>query len=597
MKRSDKPDSIAGGSALQDGFEQAVIYLRVSTKEQAEMGGEAEGYSIPAQRAACKRKADSLGAVVSEEFVDRGESAKTADRPELMKMLRYLQENPVNYVIVHKVDRLARNRADDVVITMEIRNAGATLVSCSENIDETPSGLLLHGIMSSIAEFYSKNLATEVTKGMNQKAMRGGTNYKAPLGYRHVRTLENGREVRGVELDPERAPLVRWAFEAYAQGDWTLHRLLDELNERGLTSRPGRRTASKPIGLTVLHRMLRNPYYTGVVTYQGVSYPGKHEALIDNGLFERVQSMLTAHNSAGERQYVHNHYLKGSIFCGTCGRKLAISNSRGRRGKVYDYFYCLGRQRDPSSCDWSVVRVGEVERRIAEHYRTVQLPAARIAEIRDILREALTSRREESEAAEKTLTLRIQRLTNERQKLLQLHYADAVPLELFRQEQERITRGIDKARCQIADLSLEFETIEQNLTRALELARDCHAAYEAADENTRRLFNQAFFERLTVHDDGEVTHELAQPFKILLDPRLPRELAPETRQKAQTSMDGSAEASDWWLDNATDLADCEVGGSNFSCLVNPSGQVSNRLEGSNVGLLVPPTEFESVLPA
>ena len=80
-------------------------------------------------------------------------------------MLRYLRENPVQYVIVHKVDRLARSRADDVVITMEIKKSGATLVSCSENIDETPSGLLLHGIMSSIAEFYSRNLATEVTKG------------------------------------------------------------------------------------------------------------------------------------------------------------------------------------------------------------------------------------------------------------------------------------------------------------------------------------------------------------------------------------------------------------------------------------------------
>ena len=199
MKTRDKSESAAGDAASSDGFEHAVIYLRVSTKEQAEMGGEAEGFSIPAQRAACKRKADSLGAVIDEEFVDRGESAKTADRPELLKMLRYLQENPVNYVIVHKVDRLARNRADDVVITMEIRNAGAMLVSCSENIDETPSGLLLHGIMSSIAEFYSRNLATEVTKGMNQKALGGGTNYKAPLGYRHVRTLDNGREVRGVD--------------------------------------------------------------------------------------------------------------------------------------------------------------------------------------------------------------------------------------------------------------------------------------------------------------------------------------------------------------------------------------------------------------
>src|SRR5665648_1295803 len=76
----------------ETGFPRAIIYLRVSTKEQAEMGGEAEGFSIPAQRAACLRKAESLGAVVEEELVDRGESAKTANRPELLKMLRYVQE-------------------------------------------------------------------------------------------------------------------------------------------------------------------------------------------------------------------------------------------------------------------------------------------------------------------------------------------------------------------------------------------------------------------------------------------------------------------------------------------------------------------------
>ena len=71
------------------------------------MGGEVEGFSIPAQRVACLRKAESLGAVVEEEFVDRGESAKTANRPELMNMLHYLRKHAVQYVIVHKVDRLA----------------------------------------------------------------------------------------------------------------------------------------------------------------------------------------------------------------------------------------------------------------------------------------------------------------------------------------------------------------------------------------------------------------------------------------------------------------------------------------------------------
>ena len=573
MTRQDANNN-GDGQEAEKTFSRALIYLRVSTKEQAEMGGEAEGFSIPAQRAACRRKAESLGAVVEEEFVDRGESAKTANRPELMKMLRYVQKNAVQYVIVHKIDRLARSRADDVVITMEIKKSGATLVSCSENIDETPSGLLLHGIMSSIAEFYSQNLATEVTKGLSQKVLSGGTVYKAPLGYLHVRTMQNGREVRGVEIDPERAPLVKWAFEAYADGNWTLRRLLTELHERGLTSRAGPRTPAKPIGKTVLHRMLTNPYYIGVVTYQGVCYPGKHEPLISTQLFERVQSALKAHNCAGERQYVHNHYLKGSIFCGTCGSRLAVTNSRNRHGKVYDYFYCLGRQYKPQSCTWSVVRLRKVEQLVVDHYRTVQLPPERIAEVRDVLRQALSARRTEAEAAEKSLTLRIQRLTDERQKLLQLHYAEAVPVDLFKQEQQRITRELEQARGLLADVSLEFEAIEQNLNRALELARDCHAAYEAAGPNTRRLFNQAFFEKLYVHDDGEITHELAKPFKILLDPRLTKQLASGLGKKTKKLPEWLGDGA-WWSDNADDLAKSEVG-------------------GSNVGLLVPPTEFESV---
>jgi DNA invertase Pin-like site-specific DNA recombinase len=147
----------------------AVLYLRVSTREQAERGGEAEGFSIPAQREACRRKAEALSVAIDAEFVDAGESARSTRRPNLQKMLRYLEEHPVQYVVVHKIDRLARNRADDVEITLAIQKAGATLVSCTENIDQTPSGRLLHGIMSDIAEFYSANLAHEVMKGLSRR--------------------------------------------------------------------------------------------------------------------------------------------------------------------------------------------------------------------------------------------------------------------------------------------------------------------------------------------------------------------------------------------------------------------------------------------
>jgi site-specific DNA recombinase len=283
----------------------AVIYLRVSSKEQAEKGGEAEGYSIPGQREGCKRKAVSLEAAVVEEFVERGESAKTADRPELQRMLAYLVEHRVKYVIVHKVDRLARNRADDVAISMAIGQAGAELVSVSENIDQTPSGLLLHGIMSSISEFYSRNLANEVIKGTVQKAKNGGTPGRAPTGYLNVRRIENGREARTVEVDPERGPLMSWAFDAYRTGEWTIRRLLAELTARGLTTAPTSRGPGKPLTVSHLHKLLRNPYYIGMVPYRGVIYPGKQQPLTTPETWHEVQQLLTAKHLTGEKDREH----------------------------------------------------------------------------------------------------------------------------------------------------------------------------------------------------------------------------------------------------------------------------------------------------
>jgi site-specific DNA recombinase len=132
---------------------------------------------------------------------------------------------------------MARNRADDVAINIALKQAGVQLVSVTENIDDTPSGILLHGIMSSIAEFYSRNLANEVIKGSVQKAKSGGTPSRAPVGYLNVRRFENGMELRTVDVDPTRGPLMAWAFEAYATGEWTTRSLLASIHRFSIVAR------------------------------------------------------------------------------------------------------------------------------------------------------------------------------------------------------------------------------------------------------------------------------------------------------------------------------------------------------------------------
>ena len=503
----------------------AIIYLRVSTKEQAERGGEIEGFSIPAQREACKRKAASLNATVVEEFVDRGESAKTADRPELQRMLEFIKENHVKYVIVHKVDRLARNRADDVAINLALKQAGVELVSVSENIDETPSGLLLHGIMSSIAEFYSRNLAAEVIKGSTQKAKNGGTPGRVPLGYLNVRRMDNGYEVRTVEVDSERGPLMAWAFEAYATGDWTILTLLAELTRRGLTTAPGPKTPSKPLSDSQLHALLRHPYYMGLVRYRGAIYPGKHEALVTPETWQKVQDLLSAKNLAGEKQREHPHYLKGSIYCGTCGARLMVNYAKGRRGGIYPYFVCIGRQKDKHSCSQRALRIELIEEAVADYYATVQLPEDELVTLRAFLEEELSNLRLSAEHERTAQERRRGKLEAERKALLDAHLAEAVPLDLLKSKQDGITAKLAAIEGRLTEIAADFQKVETNLKRALARVGDCETAYREASDTVRRQFNLAFFKRLLIDEDYNVRGELAPPFDVILGDELRRRAA------------------------------------------------------------------------
>ena len=493
---------------------RAVIYLRVSTKDQAKRGGEAEGFSIPAQREACTRKAEQLGAEVTAEFIDAGESARSSARPELQRMLESIDRYPVDYVIVHKVDRLARNRADDVAIHMAIQRSGASLVSASENIDETASGMLLHGIMSSIAEFYSKNLATEVLKGMEQKARTGGTPGRAPLGYRNVSVINSeGKSVRTVDVDPDRGPHITWAFQQYATGDWTLSLLADALEDRGLTSRPTRSRPGKAIRINSLQKILRTPYYKGEVVYRGVNYPGRHEPLVDPQTWQQVQTVLGEHAS-GEKQREHPHYLKSSVFCRSCGSRLIITMSKNRYGTVYPYFICVGRHQKRTSCHQKAMLIEVVEGMVEDLYQSVQLTADQRASVEEFVVHELATMQAESARERKHLNTQRDRLTTERTQLLRAHYAGAVPLDLLKDEQDRISRQLAAVENQLTATVSTVDALEANLELTLKYAENCHYGYLAAQPHIRRLYNQAFFDRIEVGDD-EATGVLNEPFNVL----------------------------------------------------------------------------------
>lgn len=498
----------------------AFIYVRVSTREQARTGGGEEGYSIPAQRLACIEKAQQIGADVAEIYIDAGESAKTARRPQLQRMLRDVAELHPDYVIVHKIDRLARNRADDIAINMALRKVGTQLVSCSEAITDTPSGKFLYNIMADMAQFYSDNLAQEVKKGLTAKAAEGGTPFKAPLGYLHRRDYRDGIQVSWVEPDPERGPLVSWAFEQYATGEWTSKKLLTALQDKGLTTRKTAQRPERELTLTSLLNMLRNPYYMGVISYQGVTYEGRHQALVSTDVWLQVQDVLAAHAHAGDKDRVHTHYLRGTIFCGQCGKRLIFSRNVGRRGIAYDYFMCPKRHNDKVHCTQKAVRVERVEDGILRLYARIELPESTVRNIKLGVHAEMAAETAEAHHQAERANKQLDKLGRERTALMRAHYDGAVPTDVLKTEMDRLTRAMAAAQRQVEVTDQHLSDVEELFDQALGVASQCHRQYASAPDLVRKQINQGFFQKLWIDENGDVQrYAMTEPFKALLERR------------------------------------------------------------------------------
>ena len=553
----------------------AVSYLRVSTREQAERGGTEEGFSILAQREANLRKADELGARIVREFVDSGESASSADRDGLQEMMAFIAATKVTFCIVHKLDRLARKRADDVKIHEALINAGVTLVSATESIDQTPSGMLVHGIMSSIAEFYSRNLATEVTKGLTQKVAQGGTPMRAPIGYLNVRkTDENGREVRTVEVDPDRAPLIAWAFEHYATGETSVTGLLRDLTARGLLTVPTPKRPSKPLGKNTLYKLLTNPYYAGVIRYKGALHPGAHDPIVEPALFDKVQSLLRARTAKMTRHVQHAHHLKGLLHCGTCGSRMLLDFATNPKGVTYAYFICSGRAAKKTTCTRRAVPVAVAERLVADSCASITISDNTYQRLAADVDAAFDDRNTGQDQEVADLTANRARLEAESDKLLAAHFADAIDLDTLKRHQDRIRAGLADVNRRLAGHSEHHTGGRAFLHDSLRLLTDAHRAYAHSDDADRRLANQAFYTRLDITNDEQLRPTLAEPFAtIFREAHDSGDEGKEAKREHTTSLDVACSRKTLWVDlrGLEPLTPCMPCRCATSCATGPDG--------------------------
>jgi len=158
----------------------------------------------------------------------------------------------------------------------------------------------------------------------------------------------------------DRSPIALARLEAYATGEWTQLALLHELTRRGLDVPGTRSKPAKPLTLNSLANILTNPYYKGIVSFQGVEYEGRHQPLVSADTWQRVQEVMTARREIRVKERTHPHYLKG-IYCGRCGSRMLVTHAKSRTGRSYPYFVCSGRHEKRTDCTMKAVRIETVE--------------------------------------------------------------------------------------------------------------------------------------------------------------------------------------------------------------------------------------------
>jgi len=310
-----------------------VTYVRVSTVEQLDR------VSLDYQLKICNEFAAKQNIRVQHVFREEGESAKTANRTQLIRAIEYCRKHKgkIKYFIVYKLDRFARNSEDHYAIRSMLAKVGVRLASATEPIDESPAGKFMESMLAAASEFDNGVRSERSRGGMQARLAQGGWVHKAPLGFCNHRD-EQGRPT--LTVDTATGSLVAQVLHEFRTNTYTQREIGDYAWSIGLVSYSGRRLGYQAIG-----KLLRNPIYAGLIRSSMTTslVKGLHPGLITEAEYYQIQAKLSPRFAPPEHhQLDHPAYplRRGFLRCAHCGTSLAGSAPKGR-SRYYPRYHCL----------------------------------------------------------------------------------------------------------------------------------------------------------------------------------------------------------------------------------------------------------------
>lgn len=457
-------------------------YVRVSTAKQG------EGVSLHEQREAITRYAQRHKLDVVQWFEEKETAAKQG-RPVFLSVLSRLKKGEAQGLIIHKIDRSARNLRDWAELG-DLMDEGM-LHFAHESLDlNTRGGRLAADIQAVVASDFIRNLSDETRKGHLGRLRQGFYPYLSPIGY-----IDCGPG-RVKEVDPVSGPLIRRAFELYATGEYSLERLSLQLHEEGLRTKGG-----GPVRKSRIGEVLHNCFYKGVMRMpsSGETFKGKHLPLVSPSVFSRVQDLLAG--KAVKKKVVHDHLFRKLFRCTNCTRYLI-----GERQKGHVYYRCHGQ-----ACPSATVREEVVAECVQKSLAKLSFQPMEL----DWLHQEIGKRRSSQDGEnEEEIRSLARDLGGARSRLagLTTAFVDGdVDRETYVLTKDSLLSEEARKTERLSELQRNPEAIFEKAARALELAAGALLSYQTGTTEERRELLEIVSSNRTL-TGAKLSVELAFPF-------------------------------------------------------------------------------------
>jgi site-specific DNA recombinase len=426
----------------------AVIYVRVSTKEQVD-----EGNSLSTQEKICRDYANRCEYEIADIFVEQGESAKTADRTQLQKLLAYCadKKHGINAVIIYKLDRLSRNTDDYSQLRLLLKRYGVEIKSTSEHFENNPVGRFMENTMANIAQFDNDIRAERCSGGMKDAMRDGRYVWMAPIGYNNVKP--GGRAT--IAQNDRMGPIIRQAFELIAINVHSTEDVRKKMTNKVLLNKKAR-----PLSKGYFYKLLTNQVYAGWIIKFGEKHRGTFQPIVSDELFDQVQRVLK-YKGRKHSQYITDHpdFPLRKFILNNNGKKLTGSWSKGRYRKYP--FYRFGGNESNYNRD-------KFERMYMDFVEKFRFDDSNLKRLKELVKANLVNATLDKRKEADRLKKHINMLSEKQTGIIKKNLDGVIPDNVLKQQLNIIERELTEAHASL----LCFPEVEIDFLGALAFVED-----------------------------------------------------------------------------------------------------------------------------